>query len=562
MPQVPRYNQPTVQNQPLPNARATVRATPEAFGAGVGDVGEKFFQNMVQQEAEKADEIAVMSARRRLTEYQNKKLYDPKDGALNRRGRDSFGLPEETLPDFDNKISEIEGELSDRQRRVFRRIAEQSRAQLDETVQRHVFQERQKYDTEETNSFVATERESAVFNFRDPGRIESGIQNQISAINEYARRNGKGADWVKDQVEDAKSKTYLAVIKRALAEGDDRYASALYEEIKADIKSDEQVEAAKLVGDGKYVGASQRTADQIIGEHKIDRAGAQEAIKKIEDPKLRDMVQQRVDQHYTRQKMIEAETREEAFEYATRLADSGQPIPATIRNALSMQQLTALDQYLRRKAKGEDVDTDWSVYYKLQRDAFTDMNAFAKLDLMQYRPKLGDVEFKEIVGLQRAIRKGDAAEQEKLNGYRTAHQIVDDSLEAVGINPRAKDGTDDAKQVAQFRRLVDEQVLLFQTQNGRKANSVEVQAIVDNLLVKGKVPGTGVFGWFMKEKRVYQLDPTKQENLVVKVDEIPLVERRKIEAALARQGKKTSDPDYNDEMVRLYNLKARSLVAK
>jgi len=181
----------------------------------LGNVIRQFGTDIVQEEQRKADEIAVMSARRRLTEFENSTLYDPKTGALNRKGRDSFGLPEQINPEFDKQVTQIESELNDRQKRVFRRIAEESRSRLDTTVQRHVFQERQKYDTDETNNFVKTERDSAVFNYLDPRRVEASIENQIAAINAYASRNGRGAEWTKSEVENARSKTYLGIIKRA-----------------------------------------------------------------------------------------------------------------------------------------------------------------------------------------------------------------------------------------------------------------------------------------------------------------------------------------------------------
>jgi hypothetical protein len=534
--------------------RATVESSPAA-AAELGNVVRQFGTDIVQEEQRKADEIAVMSARRRLTEFENSTLYDPKTGALNRKGRDSFGLPEQINPEFDKQVTQIESELNDRQKRVFRRIAEESRSRLDTTVQRHVFQERQKYDTDETNNFVKTERDSAVFNYLDPRRVEASIENQIVAINAYASRNGRGAEWTKSEVENARSKTYLGIIKRALAEGKDQYASAFYEEVKNDIKSDESIEAAKLVSDGKYMGQSQRTADAIITKFGMsDLNVLYEQVKTIEDPKLRDQVQVRIDAEVSRYEHAVRATREVNFREAEKLVLSGRAVPPTIFQNLTVSQATAIRQYQKVISKGDSPETDWSLWYDLMGRASSDdptvTSKFVKEDLLQYRAKLSDNEFKGIVAIQKSIRSKDNKETDKITGFRTTKQIVDDALSSSGLDPTPKYGTTDAKNVAKFRSMVDTLIMDFEVRERRKPNTKDIQGMVDDLLMKGEVPGTGFF--FNTKKRAFELDPAKGETVVItKITDVPITERRKIEDALKRNGYQVTD----DEIMKRYSQK-------
>lgn len=559
MPVVPRVTQ-QVRSESLPNARLSGGATAAGFGAGIGETLANTGAKVYDEEVKKAEDIEIMRVNRMRSEYINAKMYDPKNGALTRKGRDSFSLPEEVLPDYDKKMSEIESTISsERVKGIFRKQSESDRNGVDLSIQRHVFQERERYDNDETEAFIKTSRDSATFNYADPAKVMAEIGNQVSAITEFATRNGKGPDWVKNQVESARSKTHVQVIERALSEGNDKYASAYYEEVKSDIKDDAaSTQAAKLVQAGKYQGESQRIVDSLTKDLGGNRSAWQEEITKITDPKLRDAVQIRADQYLARIDAIQREDRESAMGYATQLVDHGgnfESIPVGIRDKLTVSQLSALRQYSKFKAKGETPETDWGLYYSLRGMASNEstMGKFANVDLMQHRGRLGDTEFKELVSIQTSIRKSDGKFADKIDGYRQAGQIVNDSLNAVGIDPTPKDGSDDAKSVARFRKLVDDQIIEFQRLNGRKPNTTEIQSAVDNLLAKGKVPGSG-FIW-NDSKRVFELKPG--ENLTVKVEDIPLLERNKIEDALKRNGK----PVTNDEVIRLFNLKAQSMTA-
>lgn len=557
MPTVPRVTQ-QIKTDALPGARLSGGATAEGFGANVGNTLANMGAQIRDEEIRKADEIEFMRVNRQAKEYNNAKLYDPKNGALTRKGRDSFSLPEEVLPDFDKKMSEIESTISSpRVKDAFRRQIEQSRNEVDLTVQRHVFQERANYDNEETQSFIKTSRDSATFNYSDPIRVMAEIGNQESAINAFAVRNGKGPDWAKERIEGERAKTHVQVIERALASGDDKYASAYYKEVKGDIKDDSlSIKAAQLVQAGSYQGESQRTMDKLSAEFGGNRSAIQEAITKIEDPKLRDAVQARADQYIARIDAIQREDRESSMEYATNLIDNGksyQDVPVGIRDRLTIGQRDALQRYGKFKAKGESPSTDWDLYYKLVQKAVADPASFSKNDLMQHRGHLDDTEFKELVRLQQSIGKADGKFEDQISGYRQTGQVVNDSLNAVGIDPTPKDGTNDAKSVARFRKLVDDEIMNFQRVNGRKPNTSDVQSVVDNLLVKGQVPGSGYI-WNDK-KRVFELG--QGEGLVAKIGDIPIAERRKIESALQRNKRPVTD----DEVVRLFNLKAQSMVS-
>jgi hypothetical protein len=557
MPQVPDYNARQVAVRPVPDARLNVRAGP-AFAAAtrLGEVSQEAGAGIVIEEQRKADEIALISATRKLKEATNSMLFDPKTGAMTRKGRDAFGLPEEVIPAYDKVAGEIEMELgNDRQKIAFRRVSSSMRGETDLTVQRHVSQERAAYDSEETQSAVITARDSASLNYNDPRRVSVEIGDQVATIQGYAARTGKGDNWARREVENAISKTHLQVIEAAQAHQDDIYASSYYKEIKGQLRGDDAEKAAKSVEDGSIRGESQRIADEMF-KGGLLRVNADEEIQKIKDPKLRDAVQQRVDVHFNRVDAMQRETHDFATRYAIDHVERGGSVdtmPQNILKDLTVSDRAQLRAYNKTRSKGESPDTQWDAYYDLVKRATTDPAEFAKVNLMQYRNKLGDTEFKQVVALQAAYSKKDDSFEEKISGYRTSGQIVNDALESVGINPNPKPGQEDAKKVAQFRRTVDEQVILMERNNRRKPTSAEVQEIVDGLLVPGKMTGAGWFG-FDVSKRMYEV-PDGQD-FVVKVDDIPMAYR----AAIERQLKAKGMPITPDTMSRTFNAMMRSKI--
>ena len=71
-----------------------------------------------------------------------------------------------------------------------------------------------------------------------------------------------------------------------------------------------------------------------------------------------------------------------------------------------------------------------------------------------------------------------------------------------------------------------------------------MQDIVDKLMVKGTIEGTGVFGLFKTNKRLFEVLPG--ETLELDIDDVPEIERAKIEDALESRGKVVNEENILD----------------
>ena len=231
MPIVPRISDERLRTQPIPTVRRQVYSTEETFGGGAAaaktaeatskllDTGQK----IILEQRKQADTLAVLEASSKLSDSENRLLYDPKGGAFLKLGKDAFDLPEQVMGDYDKITTDIESGLSnDDQKIAFRRQALAHRASIDEQVQRHVATQIKKYDADSTEAYITNERQAAALNSTDLNRIGLSIGRQTESIRGYAQRNGLPDSWITAQVQEAESKTLRGVIERMIQTGDPR----------------------------------------------------------------------------------------------------------------------------------------------------------------------------------------------------------------------------------------------------------------------------------------------------------------------------------------------------
>lgn len=559
MPIVPMPSGPSVREDIGPNVRVRNAADSEAFGGGqsaqqvfqagsqVADLGFK----MAVEEKQKADNVAFTDARNQTIRAKNDAFWNPKTGVMTRKGKDAFGVPEEYGAQFDKTTDDIENSLSNEaQKTAYRSFKEEQKTQFMEDINKHVFQEGQKFQAEVSETGLVTEREDAVLNYSNPGKVQSSIENQKAIIMDQANREGRAPEWVKEKIGDAESKTHASVLDRMLANGQDQAASEYYKTVKDQIGGGEITKVEKALEEGTLRGQSQRETDKIVSSHDNMSTALDEA-RKIEDPKLRDETTTRIKDFYNTQRQAKNESKEQDYVGATNIIEKTKNfdnVPPGMLTQMSPAERTSLRNYADNLREGKKPVTNWDEFYNLKSTASSQSTRqkFMQTNLMEYRPELADAEFKELVNLQTQMRNGDDKAEKTLDGYRTDGQIVNDSLNSAGIDSTPKPGSEDSKKVNQFRRKVDEKIAQHQQNTGKKATNEEIQGIVDTMMVEG----VSEKGWFWDtKKRLFELQPG--ESIEIGVDDVPAGERSKIEAALKKNGM----PVNNENIVKLFSKK-------
>jgi len=554
----------------LPSARRTGAPTREELGADVGAIAANAGVRLVarqaavedrlaKEERARADEIAVLDARRQLDEFSNQTATE----ALSQEGANAFELPEQTRAAYDKRAGEIAGGLTNEDQRVaFERIRVAGRDNLDGVVQRHTAQQRAKWDDDTTQAVLENSQAAAVANAQDPRRVGQELDTMVETVRAHGKRNGVSPERTQRRVDAIVSDTHTAVIERLIDGGQDRTASVYYQETKSQISGQAQGKIEKALEEGSVRGESQRKADEILAAGGTD-AEQLEKVRTIDDPKVRDATRERVEHDQAVRDRLTRERHEATLVNAGNILDKTpdvRKISPTDWATFTTGEKHALQEYAKAKVKGVEPETNVGRYYELVTEAGDNPEAFATRNLWLDRNKLGDTEFKQLAGFQKSIKDGNR-KIDALDGIRTNLQVAQGALMKIGIDPSPKDqASAQGQAVAKFYDRVDKAVLGLQAQTGKKATTADVQQIADDLLTEVVTEkGAGFWeGLFTTapitdvKKRKFEVDPTAPAAArPIDQVQVPGADRAIITRKLVERGRQPTE-----EAIRAYYLAA------
>lgn len=549
-----------VGTTPLPGVRGTAAESDLSTGAGLelargqklervaGVTGRMAAEAsgalsvVIREERQKANETALLKASNRLESWKRERLYNPETGALTLKGEAAQPLPEQIAGEFETVAGEIASGLStDEQRAAFERVRAQVLASTDLEVRRHVFGEMQEFRANELTAAISNGTDAAIRSAADPELVALNLNRVESQMRTNLPRLGVGKDALEQKVADVRSSVHIGVINQLLATDQDKKASAYLEGVRDQIAADKLDDVDKALEEGSLRGEAQTRADAIIaagGSLKDKLAKAKDL-----DPKLRDLVEQRLEHQAILDDRAEKVAEEDSMRRGYDIIDqtgSINRIPAGMWSSYTGATRSAMRSYAEQKARGVPIKTDLPTYYELMRQAMNSPETFTQQNLLNYRGKLDEPEFKQLAALQLSIKNGDRADAEKsVADFRTAQQVVDDALVGVAIDPNVtvKQDPTKANAVANLRRMVDLRVADLQATTGKKASSKDVQEIVDGLLSR-QVQARG--SWLGAFTAAPFFDTTKPL-IETTIDDIPAETKEQIEEALRGQNRPVTD---------------------
>lgn len=227
MPDVPTYGEPRVQQAGIANVRLGAQTSLEDFGGGqaaqqmtqaMGSVAQTA-QDIAGQEKQKADQLAFMSADRQASDLQTTIQTNISKNFL---GKDALGAQDYANMQMSDGLKKIQDGLSnDAQRMAFARSISQRSQELNKFTQFHVAGEIQKFDDNETSSYLQSSRNAAVQNAHDPDQVNLELQRQTLALQDWAGRKGlQDSEAYKAKLQEQTSGTVSAVIQAQLDKDD------------------------------------------------------------------------------------------------------------------------------------------------------------------------------------------------------------------------------------------------------------------------------------------------------------------------------------------------------
>lgn len=557
MPKVEPYGQPRVDLRPVSGAKLTAVPSPDVFGAGLGaeaaGIGEHYYSAIEDQARQRADEVALTDFSRQSDEWEHQHLYDPQSGALNTvHGKDALGLSADLGGAYDKFSGDLIATMNPRQQLAAQKQAVNKHAQIVRTLDNYGSAQMNEYETAATNGAITNSQNLAAANATDPLRVSQEVAKQQAIVASYAEHQGLSPDARDSMMGKVLTGTHVGVINQLLASDQDTAAQAYFDAAKGQINGEALAGVQKALEEGSLRGQSQRQSDQILKDTETE-SDALDQAKAITDPKLRDAVQSRVVQEWALRKQAQRDDTEQTMVGAANLIDKNpgkgvRAIPPSTWTSLSVGERTQLELYAKRNQEPGGVKTDWDAYYTLQRFASSDdpkdQETFANMNLMAFRSKLGNAEFKQMIEAQAAARKKDVNGAHQVFATEgVQQQVIDQALVGIGVNPAPpKPGTTNydatiSQRVVDFRRAVRDAVATREARSGKKLTEPEVQDVVDTLMTP---ISPAVSHWFSANEPARYAFETPGKTITTTA-QIPPSERKLMEDALRRAGRPVTD---------------------
>lgn len=529
MPRVPKSKRQVFEG--VTAVRSNVEAPAEAFGGGrVVDIERRGINNVARAAKDIAktmddfDKTEVKRARRELQEFADDQsarfnLLKNKDPSIQRQQYDD---------EYEKKYQELtKGLGNDNQRTLFFDVKDQLDVGRKRVLGRHQLSEAHNYQNDEDMATLASEADIAANNYEDRSVIANSLNSQAQVYLDYAARNGlankdektgkitlteEGKQGLKKEL----SKTHLGVISRAINEGHDTKAKEYFDSIKdgPELDGDTKDKMLRLVEGASQLGEAQRFADKVVADN-LDKTTALAEARKTYEGEQEALAIREIKNRFAEKEDATREYEKQVFRVHMDSLDKakGKYTPKdTEYLTMTPEKRQAFDRRKAMLLAGKEPTTNWAKYSDLRTMATNPAtrDKFLQLDPMMYRNDLADAEFKEIVKLAGSIKNKD---DKFVNNFFSVGKQLEASYKEAGIkfNPKIQSHKE---RKGRFEKFVGDKVLEKQEELKRKLSDVEIQEVIDQALIKGKIEDGGWL-WFDKDARLFEVPASEMQDFQV-----------------------------------------------
>jgi hypothetical protein len=512
MPRLPDLN--ALGSRPVPQSQRRIASQDTtAAGRGMQQLGGTIGQ--VAEEVERRnDEQAVFEARRKLNDWERQKIFDPENGAVAKRGKDAFDLPKQLTEDFDKTASQISAGLgSNRQRQIFREMAEQRRNQVTSWADGHALKQRDVYEAGQYEADLKSFRDRAMLYADDPAKVATELAIQSERTTSYLRGKGRSEEEIAGAVKENASRVHTSAIASLMNRGEAEKAQDYLAKNEAGMTADDAQRARNALRETVARARAQTFADEMGDRPLAESLSlARERFTGNEEKEVVAELKTRA----AEREAIKAQGYRENADSAWKVITAGggkKQIPAVVWNGLAGEEQRQINDYLeakwrRAKADAENKDVDPAVYYGLRMMAAEQPEVFAKLDLLKQAPYLSKQHENHLIELQAGINKGDLKAAEPQRTLKRTTDMLKNEIAAAGIDITLtdKDGNSKkAKETTAFLGAVATALDEATAAKGRALTDEEAKRIGMGMLREGIEQGSGLFGAFQTRKRGYQI---------------------------------------------------------
>jgi len=487
-------------------------ATGEALQGVAGQLGK-----VADEYQHNQDIAAISTARRALDDWERMALFDPEQGAINKRGKDAEGVPKQLQSSFDEAAGGVMEGLSANQRRAFQEVANGRRGQVLDWAAKHATKERDSYEEgayqADVKSFVDR---AALFPDKAPAELALLGQRTIG----YLRSKGRSTEEINAALRDNIDKAHIGVVSSLLNANDDAGAQAYYDRNRASMSADVGARIGQEVKARATLLKAQANADTLTASGMPQAEAIAETRKKFagQDEEAA------VSQLKTRYAEVETAKLQQARQVSNSawsvLMEKGSmsAIPAQTMAALRTQApeeerqmrdwLQSKADQARARAKGT-FEADDNLYIGLRRMAWEEPAKFqAFVDgkgIERSAPKLADGQVNALLNVAQGMQRQDAKAMETNRVVASTVKAMDAQIRGAGLKINAKPDSAQAKEYAKFQTALTDALEAKMADVKRPLTDPEAREIAAGMLRQGIEQGSGIFGMFQTKRKGHEI---------------------------------------------------------
>lgn len=214
----------------------------------------------------RGDQVSLIEAQRKLDEWDAVNVFSPETGALAKKGKDAFDLPNRLGADFDKYGQEIfDGLANDDQKIAFQKMWYDRADTLNRTLMGHERQQMDSFASRESNALKDSSVNRASLYYNVPSVIDQSINDA-----RFAARTQASVDGLSDQATElaeleAESKVRLGALTR-MADADPRAAIEFYKTYAHRFTAEDLLRAQNLMSPAERKYKASDTANRAVAQ--------------------------------------------------------------------------------------------------------------------------------------------------------------------------------------------------------------------------------------------------------------------------------------------------------
>ena len=569
MPVVPSLDAPQVTPQNIPSVRqdagAAARAASyagrdaEAIGAGMQRAGAQFgaiaadMQANVNEAKIKEQDVALQNTLRAIQ-------HDPNTGYLNQLGKSAIDNRQGALDAITSTAKGFDQSFdNDAQRRMWAQVSQQRIQAALGAVDEHAAQQTKVYNIGQTAARIDAQKPDMALNWNgnDPVQVKAyttAKATMLAEIDHLAELKGMAPEEAQQLKRAKLTEAHVEALNQIMSTNRAADARLYFQKNLDEIDPNVQDNLRKELQVAGVKDDSLKLSLQLASAG--DFAAQRKELKDMYDKgkvnaEVYDATEQRLEHQRAVAEAARAENERQslgaAYDWLNKNPGSSPDnLPYGIYRNVT-EHLPALRSFANSEGK---TITNPAVYYGLRRMAAEEPEKFANVNLMASRAELSPSDWNQLVNVQSSINRNDAKAIQQEKSFHLALTSVDADMKAAGIDTTPKEGSQQAKDLAQFKTSLLQALDQAQQEKGRALTFEESRKVGLDQLKQGYLQGTGVFGLFQSKARKYQLTPDQAQHpfVTARYGDIPGATRTQIEASIRAKGREPS----KDEVERIY----------